>query len=66
MKSFRVTHVVLCEVQTYRIIQAESYDKALEKIAAIDTVTGSNDCDYEICADIAVKQLTVTELEVSK
>lgn len=51
---FKVKHLVLCEVATQRIIEANSMEEALNKIASIHTVTATcdGDCDYQIVSDI--------------
>jgi len=64
MKQFKVKHVVLCEVHTYRVVAANDMTDALNKIAAIGTVTaasGDMACDYEIVHDIEVKAVTIKE-----
>lgn len=63
MKKFRVTHVVLCEVNCYRTISAETYEKAMEQLAAIECYSGASEADFEIVSDIEVKHLTVTEIK---
>lgn len=63
MKKYRVTHVVVCEVATYRTILAENFDDAMQKVAAIQTLTATGDGgDYEIMSDIETKQMRITEV----
>jgi hypothetical protein len=59
MKQFKVKQVVLCEVHTYRVVDAENMTDALNKVAAIETATAG--CDYEIVSDVEVKAVTIKE-----
>lgn len=65
MKTFKVTHIVLCEVATYRTVTAENYTEALAKVAAIETytATGVMECDYEIISDRNVLLMEMKEVE---
>ena len=64
MKKFTITHIVLCEVATYRTVFAENFDEAMQKAAAIETVTATyNDGDHEIIADLEIKKLSITEVK---
>ena len=63
MKRYKVTHVVMCEVATYRTILAENFDDAMQKVAAIETLTSTFDGgDYEIMSDLETKQMRITEV----
>jgi hypothetical protein len=65
MKKYKVTHIVLCEVATYRVIEAENEQDLLDKISKIETYTCSDDnyaCDTEICADREVIQTHIMEI----
>jgi hypothetical protein len=63
MKRYKVTHIVLCEVATYRTILAENFDEAMKKVAAIETLTSTGDGgDYEIMSDLETKQMRITEV----
>jgi len=64
MKQYKVKHVVLCEVHTYRVVVAKDIHEALTFVAAIETATasiGDTPCDYEIVSDIEVKAVTIKE-----
>ena len=64
MKQYKVKHVVLCEVHTYRIVEAESIEAAMVAVSQIQTVTAGDSamsCDYEIVADVEVKAVTIKE-----
>lgn len=61
MAIFKVQHLVLCEVSTWRTIEADNFDDALLKVEAIETVTASGGCNYEIVNDIKIKSVTITE-----
>lgn len=65
MRSYKVTHIVMCEVETYRVINAENEEDLFRKIAAIQTYTDTGDgSDYQIISDVAVKQINIRSLEV--
>ena len=51
---------MLCAVNVWRVVAAENIEQALEKAKAIETVTASGECDYEIVSDIHVRQCTIT------
>ena len=57
MKKYKVKQLVLCEVATYRTIEANSMDEAMGKVAGIETATA--DCDYEITADREVLSVAI-------
>jgi hypothetical protein len=61
MATFRVNHIVLCEVSTWRTIEADNFDDALLKVAAIEYVTDSSSCNYEIVNDVKIESVTITE-----
>ena len=61
MPKYKVEHLVLCEVSTERWIEAESMDEALVKVAGIETVTCSGECEYEIVSDRAVLSVSIEE-----
>ena len=63
MNTYRVDHTVLCEVHVWRIIEAENYSDALAQVAALETITATQDgADYEIISD---KQVISLELSYS-
>jgi hypothetical protein len=65
MPIYKVTHLVLCEVATYRTIEAKDGAELLEKIASIETLTCSDDnfyCDYEIVADREAIEVDIKEI----
>lgn len=65
MRSYKITHIVLCEVETYRVINAENEEDLFKKIAAIQTLTDTGDgSDYQIIGDVAVKQINIRSLDV--
>ena len=63
MKKYMVKHTVVCEVNVWRVIEAENYADALAKVAAIecipDTSTGA---DHEVVNDLDVKQVSIKEI----
>ena len=63
MKKYMVKHLVLCEVNVWRTIEAENYADALAKVAAIECITDtSNGADHEVVNDLEVKQLSIKEM----
>jgi hypothetical protein len=62
MKKYKVEHIVLCEVRTYRIIEAENMNHLLGKVAAIETLTDGSNCDYEIISDRDAIQIDIKEI----
>ena len=61
MKKYRVKHLILCEVSTWRVIEAKNYSEALAKVAEIETVTSTGECDYEIVGDRDVLAMSIKE-----
>jgi hypothetical protein len=61
MKKYRVKHLVLCEVSTWRVVEAKNYAEALAKVAEIETVTSAGECDYEIVSDREVIAMSIKE-----
>lgn len=62
MKKFKVKHLLLCEVSTWRIVQAETFEDAMEQVKAIDTLTDtSTGADYEIVHDVEIKAMSIKE-----
>lgn len=61
MKKFKVKQLVMCEVATYRTVEAEDMEAAMTMVAGIETVTA--DCDYEIVRDLDVVSVAI-KLEV--
>jgi len=63
MKKYRVKHLILCEVSTWRVIEAKNYAEALVKVAEIETVTSTagSACDYEIVGDREVIAMSIKE-----
>jgi uncharacterized protein YggE len=59
MDYFRIEHTMLCAVNVWRVIAAENIEQAFEKAKAIETVTASGECDYEIVCDLEMLELTV-------
>lgn len=63
MKQYMVNHTVICEVRTWRAIEAENYADALAKVAAIECLTDtSTGADHEVINDLEVKQVSIREL----
>lgn len=62
MKTYKVEHIVLCEVRTWRTIEAANSQELLTKVAAIETLTDGNSCDYEIISDRESIQIFVKEI----
>ena len=63
MKKYMVKHLVLCEVNVWRTIEAHSFDDALAQVAAIECLTDtSNGADHEVVNDLDVKQVSIREL----
>jgi len=63
MNLYKVKQIVLCEVATYRTIEANSIEEAMGKVAGIETATA--ECDYEILSDREVLSVAI-ELEKLK
>ena len=66
MKKYEVRHLVLCDVRVHRVIEAEDYESALAKVAAIETITATNaggNADYEIIDDLNVKAMSIKEVQ---
>jgi hypothetical protein len=62
MAIFKVKHLVLCEVRVWRTIEADNFDAALLKVAAIEYVTDtSTGADHEVINDIKIESVTITE-----
>lgn len=61
MKTFEVSHVVLCKVHAWRTIEADSYEDALTRVAAIRHITDSGS-NYEIVDDVSIKQIAIREM----
>ena len=63
MKKYTVKHTVICEVNVWRVIEAENYADALAKVAAIECLTDtSNGADHEVINDLEVKQVSIKEI----
>ena len=62
MKTYKVEHIVLCEVRTWRTIEAANSQELLAKLAAIETLTDSSTCDYEIIRDRDAIEIDITEI----
>ena len=63
MKKYMVKHTVVCEVNVWRVIEAENYADALAKVAAIECITDtSNGADHEVINDLEVKQVSIKEI----
>jgi hypothetical protein len=63
MKKYMVKHLVLCEVNVWRTIEAENYADALAQVAAIEYLTDtSSGADHEVVNDIEVKQVLIKEM----
>ncbi len=60
---YKVEHLVLCKVATWRVIEADSIEEAMGKMAAIETVTASTECDYEIISDVEVLAVNIEKPE---
>ena len=61
MATFKVKHIILCKVSAWRTIEADNFDAALLKAAAIECVTDSSTCSYEILDDIKIESITITQ-----
>jgi hypothetical protein len=57
MNLYKVNQIVLCQVATYRTIEATSMEEAMGKVAGIETATA--DCDYEILSDREVLSVAI-------
>ena len=63
MKKYMVKHLVLCEVNVWRTIEAENYAAALAQVVAIEYLTDtSTGADHEVINDIEVKQVLIKEM----
>ena len=57
MKKYKVKQLVLCEVATYRTVEANSIDEAMSNVAKIETATA--ECSYEIVSDREVLSVAI-------
>jgi hypothetical protein len=60
---FKVEHLVLCKVATYRVVEANSMEEAMGKTAGIHTVTASGESNYEIVSDVEVLAVNIEKVE---
>ena len=56
---YKVEHLVMCKVATYRVVEADSMEEAMGKVAGIQTVTASEESNYEIVEDIEVLAVNI-------
>jgi len=61
MKTYMVKHRVICEVNVWRTIEAETFAAAMRQVSATKYITCTDDATSEIVNDIAVKSVTITE-----
>lgn len=64
MKTYRVRHVVMCEVQAWSIVKAENFEQALAEVAKITIPTSSGNgyhYDHEIISDKQIISIKIEE-----
>lgn len=65
MAKYRVEHVVICEVNVWRVIEADNYTEAMGKVSSIQTITSTSEgADYEIITDMEIKEILIRREEV--
>lgn len=67
MPKYHVTHTVLCEVNTFRTIEAENHDDLLNKLTTIEIMTSTAKdefypCDFEIINDVEIKNILIKKI----
>lgn len=62
MAKFKVEQKVLCEVNVWYELEADSVESALINIASWTDPTANPDADHEIVSDTKILKTTVTEV----